>query len=156
MAWLAPSHSCDSNSIHAVTGFSSLSDQCNSGSLYFSSSLSGCFKLVRIQSQKSITVVMGMNIKLTWSRKQAFCKWMWSAWRPTQNTQPRTGLPAWICTQHAVALGENPTSDVIGSCSARHTKRHLAPIISDSPGSDSSASVGNLSKVRASQHTNSS
>lgn len=60
------------------------------------------------------------------------------------------------CTRHAVALGENPASNVTGSCSARRIERHIAPMIFDNPGGDFSASVANLSKVRTSQHTNSS
>jgi len=57
------------------------------------------------------------------------------------------------CTEHALALGEKPTSDVAGSCSVRHAERHIAPMLSDNSGSDFSASVANLAKVRASLHT---
>ena len=153
-------HSCEGNFADLrfiFFRFSLISDFCNSGFLYFSSILSSYFKLVRIQSQKSITMVIGKNIRLIWSRKKAFYKWTWNAWRATKNTRLCTSFSAQICcTQHAMALGENPMSNVIGSCSARHIERHIASMIYDKPGGDFSASVANSSKVWTSQHTNSS
>lgn len=48
---------------------------------------------------------------------------------------------------------KNLTSDVTGSCSARHTERHITPMLFDNPGGDFSTSVVNLCKVRIRQHT---
>lgn len=77
--------------------------------LYLSSVLSGYFKPVRIWSHRRIRMVMGENIRLIWSRKKAFFKWTWNAWRPTKNTRPCTGLSAWIPLHIAChGLGRKP------------------------------------------------
>ena len=59
----------------------------------------------------------------------------------SREPQPHTDLSAWVLMHTAChGLGRKAQSNVIGSCSARNIRRHIAPMIFDNPGGDFSAS----------------
>lgn len=125
--------------------------------LYLSSVLSGYFKPVRIWSHKRIRMVMGENIRLIWSRKKAFFKWTWNAWRPTKNTQPCTGLSAWIPFAHSLSWPWEKTPRQMSlEAAQRGTQKGTLHRWCLTTRAAFSASVANLSKVRASLRTHSS